>query len=390
MSTLTRRLSPVLALCLLLGALMSFTATSASAASPGIATAISAGGYHGCAITPKERLKCWGDNDYGQLGIGASTEDEYKPVLVPNLENVKKVSAGDYHTCAVLKGGKLKCWGYNYYGAVGDGSTTDRRTPKQVDGLTSGVKSVSAGGYHTCALLTNGKVKCWGYNPYGEIGNGTSGNEFHTPRTVSNIENASHVSAGYYFTCATVNEKAKCWGYNDDGELGDGTEESRDKPTQVKNLDKNVKRVIAGYYQACAIVGDGRLKCWGYNGYGEIGTGDTGGEYLKPQQVAGMESGVTNVDPDYQFTCAVQNGKAKCWGDNQYNQLGNGETDPRDVPTQVSGLTENVVDVDTGYYHACALLKSGAEKCWGYNGEGEVGINDEVNDQIATPKRVLL
>jgi len=390
MSPLTRRLSPVFALCLLLGTLMTFTTTSASAASPGIATAISAGGYHGCAITPKERLKCWGYNYYGQLGIGASSDDEYKPVLVPNLENVKKVSAGDYNTCAVLAGGKLKCWGYNFYGAVGDGSTTDRRTPKQVEGLTSGVKSVSVGGYHTCALLSNGKVKCWGYNPYGEIGNGTSGNEFHTPKTVSNIENASHVSAGYYFTCATVKEKAKCWGYNSDGELGDGTEDSRDKPTQVTKLDSNVKRVIAGYYQACAIIGDGRLKCWGYNGYGEIGTGDTGGEYLKPQQVAGMESGVSNVDPDYLFTCAVKDGKAKCWGNNDEYQLGTGDTDDRDVATQVTGLTKNVVDVDTGYYNACALLESGAEKCWGSNDYGQVGINDTVNDQIPTPKRVLL
>lgn len=369
---------------------MTFSASSASAASPGIATAITAGGYNGCAITPKERLKCWGDNDYGQLGIGASTDDEFKPVLVPDLENVKKVSSGDYHTCAVLKGGKLKCWGYNSNGQLGDGSTKERRTPKQVEGLTSGVKSVSAGGYHTCALLTNGKVKCWGYNGYGEIGNDTSGNEFHSPKTVSNIENASHVSAGYYFTCATVKEKAKCWGQNDDGQLGDGTEDPRDKPTQVKNLDKNVKRVITGYYQACAIIGDGRLKCWGYNGNGEIGTGNTGGGYLTPQQVVGMESGVTNVDPDYLFTCAVKNGRAKCWGYNEYNELGNGGTDDRDVPTQVSGLTKNVVDVDTGYYHACALLKSGAEKCWGWNGEGEVGNNDTVNDQIPTPKRVLL
>jgi len=375
---------------LLLGGLMTFTASSASAASPGVATAISAGGNQGCAITPKERLKCWGYNYYGQLGIGASSEDEYKPVLVPNLENVKKVSVGTYNTCAVLAGGKLKCWGYNTYGAVGDGSTTERRTPKQVEGLTSGVKGVSVGEYHTCAVLTNGKVKCWGYNSDGEIGNGTSGNEFYTPQTVSNIENATQVSAGNYFTCATVNEKAKCWGNNGDGALGDGTNDSRDKPTQVHNLDKNVKRVATGPYHACAIIGDGRLKCWGDNYYGGVGTGSNTNEYETPQQVVGMETGVSRVDAGEYFTCAVQNGKAKCWGDNADNQLGNGETEAKDVPAQVFGLTKNVVDVATAYTHACALLKSGAAKCWGSNADGEVGINDEVNDQIPTPKRVLL
>ena len=390
MSIFARRLSPVLALGLVLGAIVTFTASPASAATPGTAIAITAGGDQGCAITPKERLKCWGDNDYGQLGIGASTDDEFKPVLVPNLENVKKVSTGDDNTCAIVKGGKLKCWGYNDYGTVGDGTTTERRTPKQVEGLTSGVKSVSVGNYHACALLTNGKVKCWGYNYYGAVGNGTSENEFHTPKTVSNIENATHVSAGYYFTCATVNEKAKCWGSNGDGQLGDATTDDRDKPTQVMNLDKNVKRVIAGYYHACAIIGDGRLKCWGDNYYGAVGTGSNTNEYETPQQVVGMQSGVTRVDANEYFTCAVQNEKAKCWGDNAYNQLGNGDTDPRDVPAQVSGLTKNVVDVNTGAYHACALLKSGAEKCWGYNSNGQVGINDAVNDQIPTPKRVLL
>jgi len=360
-----------------------------TAASPGSATAISAGGYQGCAITPNERLKCWGDNDYGQLGIGASADDEFRPVLVPKLKNVKKVSAGDYSTCAILSGGKLKCWGYNSYGQVGDGSTKDRRRPTQVTGLTSGVRNVSVGYYHTCAVVKSGKVKCWGHNNYGQLGNGSM-DDFHTPKTTARINNASHVSAGVDFTCATVNGKAKCWGYNSDGELGDGTTDDRKKPTQVKGLDKGVKKVIAGYYQACAIVNKGRLKCWGYNYYGEVGTGEHGNEYHTPQNVVGMDRGVSRVDPDYYFTCAVKNGRAKCFGDNEYNQLGNGDTDPRDVATPVTGLTKNVVDIDTGYYHACALLKSGAAKCWGWNGEGEVGIDDMVNDQIPTPKRVHL
>lgn len=365
------------------------TASSASA-EPGTATQISAGGLQACAITPQERLKCWGDNDYGQLGIGANGDDQFKPVLVPNLEGVKRVSVGDYNACAVLTGGKLKCWGYNFYGVVGDGTTDERRQPQQVLGMTSGVAAVSVGTRHACALMKSGKVKCWGANDSGELGNGTSGNQFETPQLVVGIKKATHVSAGRNFSCATVKSKAKCWGYNGDGQLGDDTTDDRDRPTQVFGLDKNVKKVIAGYRHACAIVGDGRLKCWGYNGDGEVGTGETSTTYDRPKQVLGMESGVTRVDADYYFTCAVKNGKARCFGDNNSNQLGDGTTDDRDVPTQVVGLTKHVVDIDISWYSGCALLKSGAAKCWGWNGEGEVGINDTVNDQIPTPRHVLL
>lgn len=390
MHSISRRIAVLVTATLAFGLQVVAITPTHAATEPGTATSIAAGGYQGCAITPNERLKCWGDNDYGQLGIGSNlSDDQYKPVLVPNLDNVKKVDVGDYNTCAILKGGKLKCWGYNDEGEVGDGTTQQRNKPTQVKGLTSGVEEVSVGTYHSCALLTNGKAKCWGYNSEGELGDGTK-KDRHKPTLVQGLDNVSQISAGYYFTCATVNSKAKCWGYNEYGKLGNGSTDGSKKPVQVFGLDHGVKRVVAGYYQACAIVSGGKLKCWGYNYYGEIGTGSTGGEYHKPQNVIGLESGVTDVDTDYYFTCAVHNNKAKCWGYNYYNELGNGDATDRDVATQVSGLTKNVVGIDIAWYHGCARLKSGAEKCWGWNGEGEVGINDSTNDQIPTPKRVLL
>ena len=388
MKAMSRRLAPLFAVGILIAAPVLLVPSTASAAA-GTATRISTGGYHACAITPKERLKCWGENSNGQLGVGAAVDEAYKPMLVPNLKNVKKIEGGGSHTCAILKGGKLKCWGYNSNGQVGDGSTDDRYTPKQVVGMKSGVKQVSAGEYHTCAVKTNGKAKCWGYNGYGELGDRTT-DDSPTPVLVKGSENFSNISAGYSYTCATINEKAKCWGYNGDGELGDGTNDDRNRPTQVLGLDKKVKKVVAGYYTTCAIVRDGRVKCWGENAVGEVGTGVSGNEYNTPQNVVGMDSGVTNVDPDYYFTCATKDGKAKCWGDNDYYQIGNGTTDDSDVRKQVSGLTKNVKTVDTGYYTGCALLENGAAKCWGWNGEGEVGIDDEVNDTVPTPKRVLL
>jgi alpha-tubulin suppressor-like RCC1 family protein len=388
MHPLVRRFIPLAALGLMMSSLVLVSASSASA-EHGTATKISAGGYSACAVTPANRLKCWGDNTYGQLGIGDDLTEKLAPVLVPNLENVTYVSVGDYSTCAILQGGKLKCWGLNSNGQLGDGTTDDRHVPTQVEGLTSGVVGVSVGEYHACARLKSGKVKCWGNNTYGEIGNGTSGNEYPRPKLVNNIENATQISAGLYYSCATVNEKAKCWGYNSSGQLGDGTTDSRHKPTQVYGLDNGVKRVIAGYYTTCAIIKQGKLKCWGNNTYGETGTGESATEYHRPKQVVGMTGGVSSVDTDYYFTCAVQNGKAKCFGHNDTYQLGNGTTDDSDVPRTVSTLTENVRDVDISFYTGCALLKNGAAKCWGWNGEGEVGI-DSIDDEVPTPTRVHL
>lgn len=360
-----------------------------ASAEGGTATDIDAGGYHSCAVTSAERLKCWGDNIHGQLGIGDTLVDQFKPVLVPDFQNVKKVSTGADVTCAIAgAAGKLKCWGDNFYGQVGDGTTDDRHSPVTV--IESGVKQVDVGYSHTCARLANGKAKCWGYNTFGELGDGTTTQRLR-PRLVERLPSVANISAGEQYTCVTTTSgKAKCWGLNDSAQLGDGTYDDRDRPTQVFGLAQNVHVVKAGYKTTCAIVGGGKLKCWGGNSNGEVGSGSTGGSYPKPTNVVGMDKNITSVDPDYFFTCAQQGDKAKCWGWNIYNQLGNGDTDDRDVATTVSGLGKNVVDVTAGYYHGCALLKSGTAKCWGYNIDGAVGNDSEGTDQWATPQSVLL
>jgi alpha-tubulin suppressor-like RCC1 family protein len=388
MRSLARGLSSLFVLALVVGSL-GMVGTSAAAVAHGTTTQISAGGYSACSITPSKRLKCWGHNGYGQLGLGNDLSDRLTPVLVPGLRNVVQVSVGDNSTCAVLKGGQAKCWGYNSVGQLGDGTTTDRHRPTQVLGLARGVKSVSVGYYHACALRTNGTVKCWGSNNNGGIGNRTSGNEYHRPKLVYGISDATQVSAGLDYSCAMINGRAKCWGANTYGQLGDQTVNDRNKPTQVFGLTSGVKRVIAGYYTTCALLQGGKLKCWGENVYGEVGNGTSGNEYHRPVQVTGMTRGVTSVDSDYYFTCAVRNGSAKCWGDNQYNQLGDGTPKVRDTPRQVSGLTSGVKTVDISWYSGCALLTNGKAKCWGWNGEGEVGIGS-MADQIPTPKVVHL
>ncbi|MDH4159209.1 MAG: chromosome condensation regulator RCC1 [Actinomycetota bacterium] len=363
--------------------------TASATASSGTATDMSAGGQHACAITPSKRLKCWGDNTYGQLGIGGDLSDQLVPVRVPRLRGVRFVDVGDYVTCAIVAHGGLKCWGDNDVGQVGDGTTQDRHKPTPVIGLAHGVVAVSVGSYHVCAALTSGRVKCWGQNFYGEAGTGTSGTEYHTPKLVKNIQSATQVSAGDSYTCATVNSKAKCWGANYYGALGDRTVQPRDKPTQVYGLTSGVKQVIAGYRTTCAILVRGRLKCWGDNSDGAVGTGTSGNEYHRPVQVLGMTRGVTSVDTDADVTCAVKNARAKCWGANFSYQLGDGTTDPKDVPNQVSGLTRGVRQIKTGLFHGCALKNNGVVRCWGGNQAGEVGIGS-LSPQVPIPKRVHL
>ncbi len=389
MSVVNRKVFPLAALVLLCGSMV--TAGGAAAApSYGTARAISVGGSSACAITPTKHLECWGLNNDGQLGIGEDLTDQLTPVRVPGLRNVEKVSVGDYSTCAVLRGGRLKCWGYNGDGELGDGTTTDRHVPTQVKGLTSGVTDVSVGNAHACALLANGHMKCWGDNRSGAVGSGTSRLEYHHAVRVVGVSDARQMSAGVDVTCAVVsNGRLKCWGNNSHGEIGDRSTKDRRRPAQVAGLSSGVHQVVAGYYSTCAVLAAGRLKCWGDNTSGQIGTGVSGGYFTHPVQVLRMTRKVTSVDTNDGFTCAVKEGAAKCWGKNDSYQLGDGTVDPYYVPHQVSGLTTSVSDVGLGFASACALRRNGVVKCWGSNTKGEAGVAS-ADPAVPTPKTVHL
>jgi alpha-tubulin suppressor-like RCC1 family protein len=367
-------------------ALALIAAPPAYAAYP-ITTHIGAGGYQGCAVLKSGHVACWGDNTHGQMGQGTNNNYQPTPTVVPGLSNVVAVAEGDYNTCAIIQGGDLKCWGYGQYGANGNNSTNEADSPVQVKGLRKGVRQVSIGEYHACAIVGKGDAVCWGYNANGELGNGTT-TQSNVPVQVNGMTGGvTSISAGYYLTCAVQNAHAKCWGYNYYGEVGNGTTHDRHLPAQVGNLTKNVTGITAGYYDACANV-SGSAKCWGYNYYGEDGNGTTI-EHDSPVQVDGMRSGVTSIDANYYFACAVQNGAAKCWGYNYYNELGDGNANDHHKPSQVSGLRSNVVRVNTSWYSGFALMRSGVLKGWGYNDVyGCVGTGDTSTYQYATPVTV--
>ncbi|MGA9350442.1 MAG: hypothetical protein WBW48_16795, partial [Anaerolineae bacterium] len=189
------------------------------------------------------------------------------------LDAYTAIAAGYRHTCALTAGG-VKCWGYNGYGQLGDGTWTWRNTPVDVSGLTSGVTTIAAGSYHTCALTAGGGAKCWGHNNNGQLGDGTTTNR-NTPVDVSGLTSGvDAIAAGSYHTCALTAGGVKCWGLNDYGQLGDGTTTNRNTPVDVSGLTSGVAAIAAGYYHTCALTAGG-VKCWGRNNNGQLGDGTT-------------------------------------------------------------------------------------------------------------------
>jgi hypothetical protein len=240
--------------------------------SSGYAASVATGEAHTCALTTAETVWCWGDNSYGQLGNG-STSDAWTPTPAALGGGIASVSAGFGHTCAVTNGGALLCWGKNTLGQLGDGSTTHRVVPTLVSGVGGGVASVSTGREHTCAVTTAGAVYCWGWNADGQLGDGTTTNRL-TPVPVAGLSGGvASVASGFSHTCAlTMAGAVYCWGDNPTGELGDGTATDRLTPTLVTGVS-SVASITAGMSHTCARSLFGTVYCWGSDAQGALGLG---------------------------------------------------------------------------------------------------------------------
>ena len=373
MTAQRQRLAPVAATAV---AILAATLIAAQPAQAAQATGLSTLNAHTCALTAAGGVRCWGWNKYGQLGDGTRTTRD-TPVNVTGLASgVTQIAAGGFHTCALLASGGVKCWGSNGTGELGDGTTARRLAPIDVAGLGSGVVQIVAGYQHTCALTAASGVKCWGWNEYGQLGDNSTTSRL-IPTDVSGLTSGvTRITGGGYYTCAlTAAGGAKCWGSNSSGQLGDDSTTNRLVPADVSGLTSGVTQITGGGFHTCALV-SAIVKCWGSNEYGQVGD-DSTIDRLIPADVSGLTSGVTRITGGGFHTCAVVGGGAKCWGSNDFHQLGDNVfwSEDHHTPIDVFGLKAGVADVAAGYSHSCALTTSGKVACWGNNDKGKLGDN---------------
>ena len=389
-------------------------------------TQISAGGNHACARLSTGAVRCWGINTNGQLGDN-STTNRTSPVNVlfggSNLANATAVLSGGSHSCAIMTGGGVRCWGFNSNGQIGDGTTTQRNQAVDISGV-SNVLQLSLGNTHSCALNSSGQVFCWGSNTYGSLGDGTTLNRLSPTQITTLGTNNVELSTGTNFTCvrkstgrvqcvgdqtggqlgnssfgwrqfpvqgntmaaADVTQissgldhfcyvdsagAARCFGNNPNGQIGDATTGTpRLTPTQVSGLTTGVTMLSIGSNHGCALTTSGQVRCWGLNANGQLGNGTTTNA---ASPVTAISSGATEVSAGTSHTCAVVSGGARCWGINTNGLLGDGTTTQRTTPVNVSGLGSGVAQVAAGGNFSCARLTNNTVRCWGLNSNGQLG-----------------
>ena len=359
--------------------------------------ALSAGDSHVCALTQLGNVLCWGENSHGQLGDGLTTTAT-TPVPVSGLAGVTAISAGHAHTCAVVADGDVRCWGDNEQGEIGTGNAhadppADALTPVGVSGLDRPATDVAAGGEHTCALLDDGSIACWGDNAEGQLGIGTLDSPQPQPQPVSDLAGpATAVDTGPHHTCARLADRTvQCWGADGSGQLGNGRTAAVRSPVQVDGLTSGATALSAG--QTGCVVVDGVLSCWGRGDTGALGDGGWL-DASTPAPATGLAGDVVSVSTGGGHTCAVTAVSAtvstdralQCWGENANGELGNGTTTASATPVEVTGLTSGAGAVSAGSGFTCALRSTGAVMCWGDNGSGQLGNGTTIAS--ATPVQV--
>ena len=392
-------------------------------------------GGHSCALSYVGYVKCWGLNNYGQLGIGNTTTmgdnvnemgDNLAFVPLGNNRTAKKISLGLYHTCAILDNDSVKCWGYNGQGQLGIENNTNignnlwsmwGESHSTVDlGANVSATHISSGMYHTCVITNLGDVKCWGFNAYGQLG---IGNTIQIGDGLGEMgdnllsvdlgygRTAVDIVAGFHSTCVILDSGlVKCWGRNNYGQLGIGnTIQIGDSADEMGNnlaitdLGDNITAISldSGLYNYCAITNTRDVKCWGYNGYAQLGLGNLTnigntvnqmGDNL-PSVDLGSGRTAKQIGVGGYHTCLIlDNEDFKCWGHNIQGQLGIGNTNqigdgPGEMGDSLISPTlpsSYIKSVTSGHRTSCAIIFDDSVRCWGQNNYGELGIGN--TDQI--------
>ena len=353
---------------------------------------IAAGDKHTCAIAVDNTIWCWGDNTYKQLG-SSSFPDELSllPVqttALPGLRTAKRIVAGANHTCVLATDGTVWCWGQNGNGNLGDGAFSNLGNPVQVL-LGETAVMIAAGGSTTCAALSDDRLKCWGKGNSGQIGNNAVLLSNGTPVYVSSVPayfTVAHLEIGNTHSCAiSAVGVAWCWGQFTNGRLGTTGLSNAVTPSATASLGSTASEVAAGGAHTCALLSTGSVTCFGNNNMGQLGQVLATASSSSPTLVA-LASSATHVAAGGQFTCALlSTATVHCFGDNASGQLGSSVAGSvRETAAVVTGLTGTVVDVTTGTSHACAVMSTGEVRCWGLNDFGQLGIGSQSNVSSAT------
>jgi len=413
-----------------LGSIYMFRVAAVNSAGTGLWSAqestISTGRSHACAQMEDATVKCWGANSFGQLGNGTNS-NTITPVAVQGItgltddSKVVSLDLGEHHACAVMRDGSVQCWGSNSEGQLGDGTRVNKSVPTAVSGIdhSSPAKtavSISASKTHTCAVMGDGSLLCWGLNDYGQLGDNSTTRRL-TPAVVSGIDGSSatatavSVSAGESVTCALMaNGTARCWGYNAYKWLGDGTWDNRRVPVAQSGGfdgstdDSTAVSVSAGNeWRACILMVSGAAKCWGSNGFGGLGIGSS--DDSLHTEVAGVVNGITGAtaastaisvssDADLHGCAALAVGTVKCWGRGAGGQLGNDFWTDERAPVQALGgidgsnAASTAVNVTAGDTITCSAMADGKAKCWGSNDQGQLGSDSGFEPYVYIPTAV--
>jgi alpha-tubulin suppressor-like RCC1 family protein len=356
---------------------------------------IATGVSHTCAVIQDGTVVCWGNNGIGQLGEppGAARTTPGPSLIGPT--NVLQLSAGWEHSCAVTRSGAVWCWGYNSHSQLG--RVDQPRTPVEVQTLGGEALQVGChgdtidlgrGGF-TCALLRTGKVRCWGANTHGQLGNGSLFESSATPADVLGLSGIEQIAVGHSAACALTGTKdVYCWGYNLDGRLATGSRaDSVTVPARVIGLS-DVKMIDGGKDHFCAVVGTTRrVKCWGSDVGGALGDGPPSGNTSRVVVDTGVEP-IKEVRAGSRATCALySSGDVACWGRNAEAEFGNGTMTSRDSVAERTSLMSPTVSLSFRWGTGCALLATRRVQCWGAN-QGNVG-SGRPNGPALIPEDVL-
>jgi alpha-tubulin suppressor-like RCC1 family protein len=335
------------------------------------------------------KVKSWGDNFYGQLGnSGSTTPTDVLNSSGGTLSNISRIAGGSNFSLA-LNGTTLYVWGDNSFGQLGTGNNNSQNLPVS-NGRISSVKEISAGRYHSLALKTDGTVWSWGDNFYGQLGNNTTTSS-NVPVQVSGLSGVTQIAAGYDHSIALKSDGTVwAWGNNFNGELGNGTYDQSNLPVRVSTITGVTQISVsasAGYDHNLA-VGGGLVYAWGSNTAGQLGNG-TNTASPTPVQVSGL-SGVSQVAAGSAFSIAAKSdGTVWSWGDNTFGQLGLGNTTNQNTPAQVNGGLSGVSKISAGEKHVLAQKSSGSVHTWGDNGFGQLGTGNTDASSVPMPATSL-